>query len=104
RQLQVEVENLEAKLKLVEVAQTSSDFHFDDSQLSQAKQLMSDIRARLDVAAKLAHADTEFVDEIPLNEATSEDITDQVAAYFEMHGEPVRSLANVQIQPASHEE
>ncbi|HEX6964090.1 MAG TPA: hypothetical protein VF175_19635, partial [Lacipirellula sp.] len=36
RQLQVDVENLEAKLKLVEVAEASSDFQFDDSHLAQA--------------------------------------------------------------------
>ena len=58
RQLQVEVENLEAKLKLVQVAEASSDFQFDDSQLARCKELMTDIRTRLDVAAKLANADT----------------------------------------------
>jgi hypothetical protein len=82
RQLQVEVENLEAKLKLVEVAEASSDFQFDDSQLARAKQLMTDIRTRLDVAAKLANADTNFQKEIPLDETNAEDVTDQVAEYF----------------------
>lgn len=82
RQLQVEVENLEAKLKLVEVAQASSDFQFDDSQLARAKQLMSDIRTKLDVAARLANADVNFQEEIPLDQAAPSDITDQVAEYF----------------------
>ena len=84
RQLRVEVENLEAKLKLVEVAQASSDLQLDDSQLARAKQLMTDIRARLDVAAKLASADTNFQDEIPLSAIDSEDITDQVTEYFQL--------------------
>lgn len=82
RQLQVEVENLEAKLKLVEVAEASSDFQFDDSQLARAKQLISDVRTRLDVAAKLANADTNFHDEILLEESSAEDVTEQVAEYF----------------------
>lgn len=82
RQLLVEVENLEAKLKLVEVAQASSDLHLDDSQLARAKALMVDIRARLDVAAKLADADTNFQDEIQLDSPALENITDQVAEYF----------------------
>lgn len=81
-QLRVEVENLEAKLKLVEVAQASSDFQFDTSKLAQAKQLMTDIRARLDVAAKLADADAHFQEEIVLDEANPEDIAEEVAAYF----------------------
>ncbi|MEM8946665.1 MAG: hypothetical protein AAGD11_15940 [Planctomycetota bacterium] len=82
RQLMVEVENLEAKLKLVEVAQASSDLRLDDSQLARAKGLMADIRAKLDVAAKLANADTNFHDEIPLDGPAPEDITNQVAEYF----------------------
>ncbi len=82
RQLLVEVENLEAKLKLVEVAQASSDLRLDDSQLARAKGLMADIRAKLDVAAKLANADTTFHDEIPLDGPAPEDISEQVAEYF----------------------
>jgi hypothetical protein len=82
RQLQVDVENLEAKLKLVEVAEASSDFQFDDSKLARAKQLMVDIRTKLDVAAKLANADTTFQEEIPLDETDAEDVTTQVAEYF----------------------
>ncbi len=82
RQLLVEVENLEAKLKLVEVAQTSSNLQLDDSQLARAKGLMADIRAKLDVAAKLANADTSFHDEIQLDEPAPEDISAQVAEYF----------------------
>jgi regulator of replication initiation timing len=83
RQLLVEVENLEAKLKLVQVAEASSDFQFDDSQLARCNELMTDIRTRLDVAARLANADTSFQDEIPLDEeADTEDVTEQVAEYF----------------------
>ncbi len=84
RQLLVEVENLEAKLKLVEVAQASSDLQLDDSQLARAKGLMADIRARLEVAAKLANADTNFHDEIPLDSPAPDNIVDQVAEYFEV--------------------
>ncbi len=82
RQLQVEVENLEAKLKLVQVAEASSDFQFDDSQLARCKELMADIRTRLEVDAKLANADTNFTDEIPLHESETDDVTQQVAEYF----------------------
>jgi peptidoglycan hydrolase CwlO-like protein len=82
RQLMVEVENLDAQLKLVEVAQASSDLQLDDSQLARAKGLMADIRTKLEVAAKLADADTHFQDEIPLEGVTPEDITEQVTEYF----------------------
>jgi hypothetical protein len=86
RKLEVDVQNLEAKRKLVEVAQASSDFVFDDSQLARAKDLINDIRTRLDVAAKLANADVKVDAEIPLNDASPADITDQVAQYFKLDG------------------
>ena len=72
-------------MKLVEVAQASSDMKLDDSQLARAKELIVDIRTRLDVAAKLANADTNFADEIPLDEPVAENITDQVAEYFQLN-------------------
>jgi hypothetical protein len=39
------------------------------------------------VAAKLANADVNVEVEIPLDEATPSDITDQVAEYFKLNGE-----------------
>jgi hypothetical protein len=86
RKLDVDVQNLEAKRKLVEVAQASSDYVFDDSQLARAKELINDIRTRLDVAAKLANADVNVETEIPLNDAAPADITDQVTEYFKLGG------------------
>lgn len=82
RKLEVDIQNLEAKRKLVEVAQASSDIIFDDSQLARCKELITDIRTRLDVAAKLANADVNVEVEIPLDEAAPANITDQVADYF----------------------
>lgn len=82
RQLQVEVENLEAKLKLVQVAEASCDFQFDDSLLANCKELMTDIRTKLDVAAKLANADVSTQGEIQLDETDAEDVSQQVTEYF----------------------
>src|SRR3954454_17350289 len=84
RKLEVDVQNLEAKRKLVEVAQASSDYVFDDTQLARAKDLINDIRTRLDVAAKLANADVNVPPEIQLNDASPADITDQVTEYFKL--------------------
>jgi hypothetical protein len=87
RKLDTDVLNLEAKRKLVEVAEASSEYVFDDSQLARCKELITDIRTRLDVAAKLANADVNIEVEIPLDEATPSDITDQVADYFKLNGQ-----------------
>src|SRR5689334_6417897 len=90
RKLEVDVQNLEAKRKLVEVAQASSEYVFDDSQLARAKDLINDIRTRLDVAAKLANADVNVQTEIPLNDAAPADITDQVTEYFKLEGKDAK--------------
>jgi chromosome segregation ATPase len=82
RQLEVDVEHLEARLKMVEAAQTTSNYNFDDSQLSRAKQLVSDLRTRLDVAERLVNSEGYFNDEIPLDEPVSDNILDEVTEYF----------------------
>jgi hypothetical protein len=93
RQLEVDVENLEARLKMVEVAQTTSDYHFDDSRLARVRQLVSDIRTRLGVAEKLANADVEFEGEIPLDDPETDDIIDRVTEYFAPGGGPHEEVA-----------
>jgi hypothetical protein len=90
RQLEVDVEHLEARLKMVEAAQTTSDYNFDDSQLSRAKELIGGLRTRLEVAERMVNSEGYFHDEIPLSEPAPENITDEVAEYF---GEGQASMA-----------
>jgi chromosome segregation ATPase len=83
RQLEVDVENLEARLKMVEVAQTTSDFNFDDSQLSRTKELVEEIGDRIEVAERLVNADTRLHDRIPLDQPSDDrNISGEVADYF----------------------
>jgi chromosome segregation ATPase len=83
RQLEVDVENLQARLKMVEVAQTASQLTLDDSELSRVRELVGDLNARVDVLAKLASADS-FPGAIPLDvETAPDDIVDEVASYFD---------------------
>ena len=83
-QLEVDVANVEARLEMVKVAQSTSDFNFDDSRLSRTKELVRDISCRIDVAEKLVNAETTNPGQINLDEEKSNaDIADQVTAYFE---------------------
>ncbi|HWC90427.1 MAG TPA: hypothetical protein VG433_12250, partial [Pirellulales bacterium] len=82
RQLEVEVENLDARLKMVEVAQTTSNFSFDDSQLGRAKELLTDLRTRLNVAERMLSVEGDLHDEIPVSAGISENIVDQVTEYL----------------------
>lgn len=104
KKLQADITNLEAKRKLVEVAEASSEVILDDSQLARAKALITDVRTRLDVAAKLANADTNFQTEIPLDAEQSEDVTEQVAAYFNLQSQGIdlEGSAKVEVAKASY--
>lgn len=83
RQLGVEVENLEARLKMLEARQTTSNYKFDDSRLSRAKELINDLRSRLSVEERVADVEGTYQAEIPVAEAAAaEDIVNQVTNYF----------------------
>jgi predicted nucleic acid-binding Zn-ribbon protein len=82
RQLEVELQNLEARLKMVEAAQTTCDYNFDDSRLSRAKELVGELRTRLEVAQRMVDAEGTEIGEIPLDETASEDIVAEVDDYF----------------------
>jgi hypothetical protein len=90
RQLEVDVEQLEAQYKMVEVAQTLSEHNIDDSQLGRVKELIGDIRTRLKVAERLAS--TPIVDgEISVAaDAEVEDIVEHVTEYFSSSNEPTQ--------------
>lgn len=82
RELEVQVENLEAELEMLKVAKTASDFNFDDSQLARTKELIEDIRTRIDVESKLMN-EVQTSGQIQLEEPKdSTDITDRVSQYF----------------------
>lgn len=96
RELETEIENLEAQRQLVEVAQASSDVvALDESRLAKAKGLIADIRSRLDVAARLASADTACPSEIRLDEPDAQNVSQQVAAYFGLDKGAAGKIATV---------
>ena len=82
-QLEVDVANLEARMEMVRVAQTTSEFNFDDSRLSRTKELVKNIGTKIEVAEKLVNADTTYPGQINLEEPASSNITEQISKYFE---------------------
>jgi chromosome segregation ATPase len=99
RQLQVDVENLEARTQMVAAAQTTSQYQFDDSQLGRVKELIANLKTRLEVAERLANAEVSFPGEIPLETSTPESIVDEVTEYFEVKpAEAVGSLAAIELE------
>jgi phage shock protein A len=85
RQLEVDVENLRARLEMVKVAETTGHFNFDDSRLSRTREAIQEISARIDVAEKLAHTSAAMPDQIKLEDEDSRNISEEVARYFADH-------------------
>jgi chromosome segregation ATPase len=88
RKLAVEVENVEARLQMVAAAQTTNEYNFDDSKLGRAKELITDLKTRLEVAERMVNSEGYFHDEIPLADEAPADIVNRVAEYFGEKSQP----------------
>lgn len=91
RDLEVQVQNLEARLKMLQAVQTTSQFQFDDSQLSRCKKVVQELRKRLDVAERILEQDGKLVENLTVDTESVEDIGEQVDRYFGHTTEPVPS-------------
>lgn len=92
RQLEVEVENLQARLTMVQVAETSSQISLDDSHLSQTRQLLDEISNRIEVAERMVNSEGALQGTIPLDEEAPSDLVDQITDYFGEGREEVENL------------
>lgn len=93
-QLEADVAELAARYKMVEVAQSSSHFKFDNSVLSRAQETVKDIGTRIKVAENLVNADTAPLGEINLEEKQEKDITEEVTRFFHGADENIVKLEN----------
>ncbi|MDA8745179.1 hypothetical protein N9N28_11145 [Rubripirellula amarantea] len=98
RQLEVEVENLQARLGALRVAQTTSELNLDDSQLARTRDLLDEIATRIDVEEETMSVDVEYFGEIDLNEPSEEDLLDEITTYFNRPvGEHSEALVSIQL-------
>jgi chromosome segregation ATPase len=82
RKLEVDVQNCEARLNMLAAAQTTSEVSLDDSRLSRARSLISDVQTRLSVATKQLEATSRLQSDIPLDKTSDENVVDQVTEYL----------------------
>jgi hypothetical protein len=106
KDLEVEIERLEARLRSVQAAETMSDLQIDDSALSRAKALIADINKDLDVRERVLDAEGKFSGLIPveLKADSPEDIAEQVESYFEVkpNDEPNNSVVSRELEHAEN--
>lgn len=102
RQLEVEVENLQARLGALRVAQTSSELNLDDSALSRSRELLDEIATRIDVEEETMAVDVEYFGEINLDEPTDETLLDDITTYMDgLEGRDSGSLVSIEIDEDS---
>ena len=102
KQLEVQVEQLEARLKTVQAAQAASALEFDDSRLARAKKLISELNKQLDVRVRMLDAEGKFTELIPVEQTQKpdvENVTEQIDSYFGPHAEQSVPTAAIIQQP-----
>lgn len=87
KELEVKLEQLQARLQTVRAAETVSTLAIDDSNLSHARKLIAELNKQLDVKEKVMDAEGKFTGLIPVEAtqtpAAPEDIGQQIDAYFD---------------------
>jgi len=84
--LEVQIVQLDARLKTVQAAESVTALEIDDSQLARAKKLIAGLNRQLHVKEKLLDAEGKFTNLIPvdLESKESTDITSEIDSYFEI--------------------
>ncbi len=97
----VEVENLEARHKMSQVAQAACDFHVDNSHLSRVKECVDQLESRVAANEKFLSVEGDYHDEIPIEIDTQEDsnIEEQVATFLRsLAGSTTESVAATSVE------
>lgn len=97
RQALVEIENLEARQKMVEVASTAQELalSFDSSQMSRTRALLDDLATRIEVAERMVDSEGTVEVEIPVDAQEAQDIVDEVAAYLRRGTAEIATVADL---------
>lgn len=86
KELEVKLEQLQARLQTVRAAETVSTLAIDDSNLSHARTLITELNKQLDIKEKILDAEGKFTGLIPVetteSPAAPDDIGQQIDAYF----------------------
>lgn len=84
RELEVQIENLMARQRMVDVAKSASTLNFSDSQLARTQKMIDEISNRIDAEEEMLELAPKYLGEIPVSPSTkgSEDIVREIDEYF----------------------
>ncbi len=85
RELEIQVENLTARQRMVDVAKSASSINIDDSHLARTQMLIDEINAQLDTEEEMLELAPQYLGEIPVSadsDANDGNISESIDAYF----------------------
>lgn len=85
KDLEVKLEQLQARLQTLKAAEAVSQLAIDDSNLSHARKLIDDLNKQLDVKQRVLDSEAKFTGLIPVEKANPTapaDLDQQIDAYF----------------------
>ena len=85
RELAVQIENLTARQRMVEVASSASELNIDNSQIAKTRQMIDDIASRIDTQEEMLSLAPKYFGQIPVGEgqvSTDKSILEEMDAYF----------------------
>jgi chromosome segregation ATPase len=96
RDLEVQIENLDARMKTLQAARTATSVQLDNSQLARAKKLIGELNKQLDVAQRVLDAEGKFTGLIPVDTTPQapEDLSAQIDEYFGTGAQPASKREN----------
>jgi hypothetical protein len=81
-QLEVEIENLQARVASLRVAQTASDSKLDDSHLAKTRSLLDDLASRVEVEEEVAAAPLATTGSIDLDATADDNLFEELAEFL----------------------
>lgn len=77
------IESLEGQYRLLKASAVGTGIQVDNSKLAQTEKLLGQIKKRLDVAERVLAHESKFVQTIPIDQVSADQIVSQVDEYFQ---------------------
>lgn len=90
--LELDIESLQARKQMLDVAKQANSIKIDDSQLSRTQNMIDDIQAKLDVQEEVLSLTPKYVGSIPLDGqsiGSDANVLEEIDAYFDQVDENV---------------
>ncbi len=77
------IKSLEGQHRLLKASAVGTGIHVDNSKLAQTEKLLGQIKKRLDVAERVLAHESKFVQTIPIDQVSADQLVTQVDEYFQ---------------------